>query len=103
MKAIQVAEAGSKMQTEFDNDQGLADKYLAEANAKDLYELYQKRCQQLHDFGQTLSTMAEMYAGKGGSRSNDFMRSAPDAVEAMERVAMAAIELAKAVAGKGAK
>lgn len=99
-KALQIAEAGSQMQKEFDRDQGLADQYLAEANAKDLYELYQKRCLQLMEFGNTLSTMAEMYAGKSGNRG-DFARSAPDAVEAMERVAMAAIELAKAVAGKG--
>lgn len=98
-KALQVAEAGSKIQREFEADQELANKYLAEANAKDLYELYLKRCRQLYSFGETLSSMAEMYAGKAGTREG--MHSTADAVAAMERVAMASIELAKAVAGKG--
>lgn len=98
---LEIAEAGSEMQREFERDQGLADQYLAEANAKDLYALYQKRCEQLNDFGKTLGTMAEMYAGKSGARIGDFnMRSTPDAVAAMEKVALAAIELAKAVAAK---
>lgn len=98
MKAIQVAQAGSKMQTEFDRDQGLAEQYLAEAKVQELYALYQKRCQQLHDFGETLSSMAQMYAGKVDRGFNHT--ATPDAVAAMERVAMAAIELAKAVGGK---
>ena len=98
--ALKGAEEGSQMQREFQRDQELADKYLDEANAKDLYELYQHRCKQLNDFGGTLATMAEMYAGKNG-RHNDFdFAHSPDAVKAMERVAIAAIELAKAVASK---
>jgi hypothetical protein len=88
-----VGEAGSKMQMEFDRDNGLAQQYLAEANVKGLYQLYHHRCRQLSEFGATLSTMAEMYAGKGGAR--DFATSTPDAVTAMERVALAAIDLAK--------
>lgn len=100
-KTLQVAEAGSTMQMEFEKDAGLADQYLAEANVKDLYELYQKRCRQLYHFGETLGAMAEMYAGKG--KGGEFARSTPDAIAAMERVAMASIELAKAVAGKQSK
>lgn len=97
---LEVAEAGSKMQKEFEADQGLADRYLAEANTQDLYELYQKRCRQLNEFGNTLGTMAEMYAGKSGARIGDFSPASPNAVASMEKVALAAIELAKAVAGK---
>jgi hypothetical protein len=96
--ALKGAEQGSKMQNEFLRDQALAEQYLAEANVKDLYELYQHRCEQLQDFGGTLSTMAEIYAGKG---SRGEFQGSPDAIKAMERVALAAIELAKAVTGKG--
>jgi hypothetical protein len=98
---LDMAEAGSQMQREFEQDQGLAERYLAEANAKDLFELYQKRCRQLNEFGNTLGAMAEMYAGKSGARIGDFASPAsPNAVASMEKVALAAIELAKVVAGK---
>ena len=85
------------MQSEFAEDAELAKEYLESANAKDLYELYCKRCQQLDDFGGTLLTMAELYSGKG---NRDFARHAPDAVASMERVALAAIDLAKAFTSK---
>jgi hypothetical protein len=95
--ALKGAEAGSKLQDEFKRDQALAERYLAEVNVKDMFALYQHRCEQLNDFSSTLMTMAEMYAGK--SSRNDFS-SSPDAVKAMERVALAAIDLAKAISGK---
>ncbi len=90
-------EEGSKMEREFERDQGLADKYLAEANAKDLHALYVHRCEQLEQFGGTLTTMAEMYAGKN---ARGEFNSSPDAIKSMEKVALAAIELAKAVTVK---
>jgi len=91
------AEQGSKMQSEFARDQGLAEQYLAEANVKDMYELYQRRCEQLNDFGGTLMTLADLYAGKG---ERALMQNGPDAIKAMERVALAAISLASAVTTK---
>lgn len=95
---LALAEEGSKVQNEFQADQGLAEQYLAAAQTQELYALYQKRCQQLDDMGKTLATMSEMYAGKSG---NAFPVSyTPDAVKSMERVALAAIALAEAVAGK---
>lgn len=97
VKRVVIGQAGSKMQSELDADQGLAEQYLKESRADDLYALYQKRCKQLEEFGSTLCTMAEMYAGKGERHS---ALPTADAVSAMERVAMAAIELAKAIASK---
>lgn len=89
-------EPGSKINREFEADESLANSYLQDANAKDLYALYQKRCKQLISFGDTLASMAELYAGKSDRPLS--VQHMPDAVAAMERVAIAAIELAKAVA-----
>ena len=96
---LEAAEQGSRMQTEFQRDAKLADKYLQEARAQDLYELYQRRCTQLNEFGKTLATMAELYAGEGRGKYSE----SPDAVKAMERVALSAIELAKAFVAKAYK
>ena len=94
LRSVSSTEAGSPVQKEFERDQKLAEKYLNEVNAKDLYELYQQRCLQLEEFGKTLLTMAELYSGKGERK---FQQNMPEAIQSMERVALAAIELAKAV------
>jgi len=92
---LAVAEEGSPMQAEFKKEHDLAEQLLAEAKVA---ELYQKRCTQLDDMGKTLGTMVEMYTGKHGNSIP--IQHAPDAVRSMERVALAAIALAEAVAGK---
>ena len=91
-----LGEAGSAMNAEFESDQGLADKFLAEADAKNLHALYQKRCAQLIEFGRVLETVTELYAGKKEPQPA-FVNSTPEAVASMERVALAAIALANAV------
>lgn len=96
-RKIEIGESGSKLQTEFEQDLGLADRYLAEANVKNLYELYHKRCRQLSDLAATICTMSDLYAGK--KEVGMFPTQTPDAIAAMERVAIAAIELAKSVTG----
>lgn len=98
---LEIAEEGSEMQREFQQDQGLAEQYLAEAKVAELHALYQKRCRQLDDMGKTLGAMVEMYTGKAG---NAFpVSSSPDAVRSMERVALSAISLAESVSGKQKK
>ncbi len=94
LEEVSFAEAGSVLQVEFKKEQGLAEQYLQEANAKDLYELYQKRCGQLEDFGRTMSVLAEMNAGKHHRPTQSI---SPDAIASMEKVALAAIDLAISV------
>lgn len=75
-----------------------ADRALEKADAAELHDLYCRKVIECDRVGQALETIAKHYAGK--SDAPRYMPS-ENALGAMERVALAAIELAKAVAGKG--
>lgn len=89
-----MALAAMKLEKDLKENDDLAEKFLAEADAKNLYELYQKTTKNLRDLTGVLETMMEMYAGKG-----QVHRPASDeSIEALRTVALAAIDLAKTYA-----
>lgn len=86
--------AAMKLEKDLVENDGLAEKYLAEADVRNMYELYQRTTKSLRDLTGVLETMMEMYSGKG-----EVSRPASDeSIEALRTVALAAIDLAKAYA-----
>lgn len=74
-----------------------AEQALEKSDAAELYDLYRRKVIECDKVGQALETIAKHYIGS--SAAPRYMPS-EGAVEAMERVALAAIELAKAVTSK---
>jgi hypothetical protein len=85
----------SKLFLEVDKENSLAKSYLNESDAKNLYALYQKRNAQLEQFAGTIGTISELYAGKSAPNP-----ASDTAIQSMERVALAAIDLAKTTMNK---
>lgn len=88
-----MAAAAMKLERDLKQGDELAQKYLAEADAKNLYELYAKSVKDLRSLTNVLEQLMEMYAGKGSVRP-----ASDDSIEALRDVALAAIDLAKAYA-----
>ncbi len=86
--------AHSKMNAEFQADGKLAEKFLAEADAKNLYALYQKRCAELCQVAKAFETMMTLRAGIGERKDT---KDSHDAIASMERVSLAAIALSASI------
>jgi len=78
-------------------DDSDADKALERVDASELYALYKKKVDECNKISEALETVAKHYVG-----TNPSPRYLPseNAVGAMERVALAAIDLAKAITTK---
>lgn len=75
-----------------DND--VAQEALNRADATELHALYVKKVQECDKIGEALNVVTKHYCGQSGTPRYIPSESA---IGAMERVALAAIELAKAV------
>lgn len=78
----------------------VADQALEKADAAELHALYRQKVVECDNVGAALEAIVKHYVGS--SETPRYMPS-DNAVGAMERVALAAIELAKAVAVNGVK
>ncbi len=88
-----MALAAMKLEKDLKHFEELAEKYLAEADTRNMYELYKNSVKNLRDLTGVMETMMEMYSGKGDPRP-----ASDESIEALKSIALAAIDLAKAYA-----
>jgi hypothetical protein len=79
-------------------DKGLAEKALAEANCQELYRLFEKAVIERGEALKMIGTMAGHYLGEN---RNPLYQPPSNAIESMEKVSLAAIQLSRDVALKG--
>jgi hypothetical protein len=75
-----------------------ADAALKKADATELFQLFKSAISDKEQLTGALETVVAHYVGM--SESPRFATNSPDVISSMERVALAAIELAREVAGK---
>lgn len=90
-------EDGSQAATETLRDYDLAKNALAKSDCIQLFTLYEKAIRQRGELLGVLATLAEWSSNTAQPR---YQPSQQSAIDSMERVSLAAIELAKAVSEK---
>lgn len=89
-----IGQTNSPALVQLERDADAAEQALADVNCAELFRLWEKAVRERGDSMKTMLNIANHYIGEN---PNPFYQST-GAIEAMERVSLAAIELAKQIA-----